>query len=61
MGIGGLGNLVFINKAVGLVNTAIIRGGRTLRLTLRLAIRGVAEKKEIFSFPSFVLDKLLYQ
>ena len=60
-GIGGLGNLAFINKAVGLVNTAMIRGGRILRLTPEPAIRGVAEKEEIVSYPSFVLEKLLYQ
>jgi len=51
--------MAFINKAVGLVNPAIIRGGRTLQLTLRFAIGGVGEKEEIFSFGSFVLEKLL--
>ena len=48
MGIGGLGNMGFINKAAGFVNPALIRGGRILRLTLRFAISGGAEREDIF-------------
>ena len=59
MGIEGLGNMVFINMAVGLVNPAVIRGGRILRLTLRFAISGGAEREEIFTFASFALEKLM--
>ena len=58
-GIAGLGNLAFINKAVGLVNPAVIRGGRILRLILKFEIRGVVENEEIFSSPFFVSEKLL--
>ena len=57
MGIEGLGNMVFINMAVGLVNPAVIRGGRILRLTLRFAISGGAEREETFYFASFVWEK----
>ena len=59
MGIEGLGNLAFINTAVGHVNPAMIRGGRILRMTLRFAISGGAEREEIFSFASFALEKLM--
>ena len=38
MGIGGLGNLAFINKAVGLVTPAMIGGGELYELTLRFAV-----------------------
>ena len=58
MGIERLGNLAFINRAVGIVNPAMIQGGRITRLILRFAIGGVAEA-EIFACASFVLEKLL--
>ena len=57
MGIGGLGNLVFINKVVGLVNPAMIRGGRVIPINLKVCDPRGSGKRRNFSFSFLCLEK----
>ena len=57
MGIGGLGDWGIWPSSIGPWGLQILLwcgGGASYQLTLRFAIRGVAEEEGIFSFPSFV-------